>query len=473
MNRRGFIGKILLAVLLSAFLPSQANSLLAFSEVEEAAESSAAQSTGAEEGLTLTTAVELALLHNPLVRATSSGRQIATAQLGEARAGRWPLLQFNETFTHGNNPVFVFSSLLEQRRFSPENFDIASLNNPDSLSNFRTAVTLKVPIFDQLETGTRIALARIGQDQADLQRELVRQQIRFEVIRTYYGVLVAQAKKEVANDAVRMAEADVRRIRDKFETGLVVQSDLLAAEVQLAEFGQQEIQAAGDLVTAGASLNTVLGLPVETPRKVVDQLVEKVFPLPEPKELVRLALSHRPDYAQANFTVRSSQEKVRGAWGQYLPKIDLFSSYGISNPDLASGTPDYAVGAGLTYNLFDIGRSAKLDQARAAQSLAAAEKEHLANQIRLEVIRAYQQYLSARERLLLASRAVTQAEEALRIVRDRYEEGLIIITEVLRAHTAWVRARLNLLAARYDYYVGYAHILLVSGRLTDVQPFVS
>ncbi len=127
---------------------------------------------GGEEGLTLTTAAEIALRHNPLLQATSSAGQIAAAQLSEARAGRWPLLQFSETFTNGNNPVFVFGSLLEQRRFGPQNFDISSLNNPDSLSNFRTALTLKVPIFDQLETGTRIAQARIVQEQADRLKEL-------------------------------------------------------------------------------------------------------------------------------------------------------------------------------------------------------------------------------------------------------------------------------------------------------------
>jgi outer membrane protein TolC len=61
----------------------------------------------------------------------------------------------------------------------------------------------------------------------------------------------------------------------------------------------------------------------------------------------------------------------------------------------------------------------------------------------------------------------------LRIVQDRYREGLTIITEVLRSETAFVRTRLNLIAARYDYYVGYARILMASGRLTDVQPFES
>jgi outer membrane protein TolC len=105
--------------------------------------------------------------------------------------------------------------------------------------------------------------------------------------------------------------------------------------------------------------------------------------------------------------------------------------------------------------------------------MASAEQEHLSNQIRLEVVRAYQQYVSARERLTLAAKVVAQAKEALRIVQDRYQEGLTTITEVLRAQTAFVRTRQNLLGARYDYYLGYAQVLIVSGQLTDVQAFVS
>ena len=91
----------------------------------------------------------------------------------------------------------------------------------------------------------------------------------------------------------------------------------------------------------------------------------------------------------------------------------------------------------------------------------------------MEVIQAYQQYVTARERLKVAAQTVAQAEEALRIVQDRYREGLTTITEVLRSETTFVRTRLNLLAAQYDYYVGYARVLAASGGLIDVQPFVS
>lgn len=455
----GFAKKILTAILVASCFQSGIRHVHA--------------QAGAEERLTLQLAVEIALRTNPLVRATVSGRELADAQLGEARAGRLPLLQFSESYANSNNPVFAFGTLLEQGRFGPQNFDPRLLNAPPSINNFRTALTLKLSLFDQLQTETRIAQARLRQQQADRQKELVEQQIRFEVIRAYYGVLVAKARKEVADEAVETAEADVKRIRDLFETGLVVQSDLLAAEVQLAEFHQQQIQAAGDVVIAEAALNTALGLPVNTPHRIEGELVEKTFGVGDQDELVRLALLHRPDYAQASLAVRSSEQSVRSALGEFLPRFDLFATFGGSGRGLASGSADYTVGANLTFNIFDPGRSARLKQARAAEAMVTAEQDRLSDQIRFEVVRAYQQYVSAQDRLKVAARAVTQAEETLRIVQDRYQEGLTTITEMLRAETALLRARLNVLTARYDYYVGYANLLLASGRLTDVQPFVS
>jgi outer membrane protein TolC len=459
-DRNRFIRKILSAILVAACFQAGASRLFMVR----------AQGGG---GLTLPLAVDIALRTNPRVRATASGRDMADAQLDEARARRWPLVQFSETFANSNNPVFVFGTLLEQARFGPQNFDPLFLNAPPSINNVRTALTLQVPVFNQWQTETRIAQARLGQQQADQQKELVEQQIRFEVIRAYYGVLVAKARKDVADEAVKTAEADVKRIRDMYETGLVVHSDLLAAEVQLAEFHQQQIQAAGDVVVADAALNTVLGLPVTTPQPVEGELAEKLFDVGDQDELVRLALRHRPDYARANLAVDAAEQGVRGAWGQYLPRLDVFATFGGSGRGWASGSADYTVGASLTFSIFDLGRGARIKQARAAESLAAAEQDHLADQIRLEVVRAHQQFGSARERVAVAARSVDQAQEALRIVQDRYQEGLTTITEVLRAETALLRARLNVLAARYDYYVGYANVLLMSGRLTDVQPFVS
>jgi outer membrane protein TolC len=429
--------------------------------------------SGLATDLTLPAAVDIALRTNPMVRATDSGRLIADAQLNEARAGKYPQLQVSETFTRSNNPVFVFGSLLEQGRFTASNFDLNALNDPGALTNVRTAVTLRLPVFDQRQTSTRIAQARIGREQADTQIDLVAQRIRFEVIKAYYGVLLARARVEVALEAVKMAQADIKRTRDLFETGVIVHADLLAAEVQLSEFRQQQIEAESELVTAQAALNTALGIPIEQARNVSGQLLERSFNVEGREELIRQALSSRPDYKRAALSVRSAGEQRRGARGERLPRVDTFASFGYSGRSPVTGSSDYMIGASVSYNLFDKGRSARMDRARAAEGMASAETEQLANQIRFEVVSAEQRFLSARERLKVVARMIDQASEALRIVQDRYQEGLTTITEVLRAETALVRTQQSVLAARYDIYVGYANLLLATGRLTDVQAFVS
>jgi outer membrane protein len=205
---------------------------------------------------------------------------------------------------------------------------------------------------------------------------------------------------------------------------------------------------------------------------VTDVMIDKRFEANQKEELIRLALVHRPDYVRSGYSVLSNKEGVLGAKREYLPRVDLFGNYGMSGKDLSSGSSDWTVGASLTFNIFDLGRGAKISKARAAESMATAEQEHLANQIRLEVVRAYQQHVSARERLTVAGQVIHQAAETHRIVQNRYREGLTTITEVLRAETALVRARLNLVAARYDHYVSYAHVLLSVGRLTDIDPFL-
>ena len=423
------------------------------------------------EGLTLVDAVEIALRRNPLTRATSAGRELANAELSDARSRRLPTLITSGSFTRSNNPVFVFGSLLEQGRFGPTNFAIDSLNHPDAVNNFRSSLTLRFPVFDQRETQTRITTARIQQQRADQQTSLVEQQIRFEVIKSYYGLLLSREKLKVAEEAVRTAEADVKRARDLVETGVVVRSDLLAARVQLSQFRQQQIQMAGELATALAGLNVALGLPVDTPQQPLGELVARRFTVDAVDVLSSQALQNRPDYQRAVLSSQATTAQLHGARGEWLPRVDAFVTAGRSSEHFTNGSGDYAAGATVSFNLFDAGRKSRIERARATQSIANAEQEQLANQIHFEVVRAYQQYVSARERLEVVAEVSAQASETLRIVQDRYHAGITTITELLHAETALVQARSDVLAARYDQYLSYANVLLATGQLKDVGVF--
>src|SRR3954471_22209563 len=85
----------------------------------------------AQEALTLRQAVDLALHSNPLLAAADAGEKEAEARIHQARSGYLPRLQFSDSLQRGNNPVFVFSSLLTQHQFGDANFAIGSLNRPD------------------------------------------------------------------------------------------------------------------------------------------------------------------------------------------------------------------------------------------------------------------------------------------------------------------------------------------------------
>ncbi|MBI2962618.1 MAG: TolC family protein [Deltaproteobacteria bacterium] len=430
-------------------------------------------SAAAANPLSVVQAGEMALAHSPRLQAASAQGDVAAARLGEALGGALPVVEFSETFQRSNNPVFVFGSLLEQGRFGEPNFDVDRLNRPQALDNFRTAVEGRLPLFDQLQTPVAVAQARIGREQAAAARELVEQQVRLDVVRTYFGVVVARAQQEAAEQSVRTAEAEVRRIRDFHAQRMVTDADLGAAEVQLAEFRQQQIEATANVAVAVAALNTTLGLPLDSAHEMTAALGERSFEPPAPEALLRQALEHRADYRQAALAVEQQDREIVAAIGRYLPRVEVSGSFGESGQHLGEGSADYRVGARLALPVFDWQREARLGQARAKRAVADAERRRREEEVRLEVVRAIERYRSARERAAVASGAADQARKTLQIVDDRYQVGLTTITEVLRAQSALLRARLNLLGARYDHYVGYAQMLFAAGVLGDLAAFDS
>jgi outer membrane protein TolC len=425
----------------------------------------------AQTNLGLSQAVDAALESHPLMRLARLGIDQADNRAAEVRSERIPKIRLTENVIRSNNPVFVFGSLLEQGRFTAANFALPSLNNPASLTNLRTVLSANVPVFDGMKTSSRIAQTDVGKRQATQQERMAEQRVRFEVVGEYFGALVAQAGFDVANQAVRMAESDVQRARDREDAGLAVESDLLAAQVQLAEFKQQRIQAQGDVATALAVLNVSMGARSAVQRNLTVQLLRKTFSLAAPDDLVSRALLTRPDYLQAESGIEIATQRVSERRSEYVPEFNVFGSFGLSGRSLTTGSTDYTIGLGISVNLFDRGRPSRLDQAYVDKRLAQTERDRIADQIEVEVIRAYNRYRAAEEQVDVAEAALSQAAESLRIIQDRYEAGLTTITDVLRAESSLVRTRMNVAVSRHDHYLGYANVLLSIGELNDVKAF--
>ncbi|HEY0593383.1 MAG TPA: TolC family protein [Thermoanaerobaculia bacterium] len=430
---------------------------------------SAAAAQNAPRALSLREAVALALDESPQMAAAEARADQAAARVTQARSTWLPQIQLSETWTEGDNPVYVFGSLLEQGKFGPQHFDPVFLNDPPSFENYRTALSLRAPVFDQFRRISRIGQAHLGARGARAGLTGTRQQMIFETLRLYDGVALAEQQKRVAEETVRTAEADVAKIRDLAETGLVVQSDLLAGEVQLAEFQQRLIEAEGNVAIARAALAAALGLSAAEPLELTSALGAPPADELPLADLIAGASQNRPDLVGSDVAQRAARLETRIARGSWLPRLDAFATFGASGASVGDQDGDALYGAVVTLDILQPGRQGRVAEARAGERAAEAEAERLRRNAEVEILSAHYRLTTARQSLDVAERNVARAEETFRIVRDRYAAGLTTITEQLRAQTALLGARLNLLAARSAARVGYAGVLLASGRLESID----
>jgi outer membrane protein TolC len=98
--------------------------------------------------LTLDRALTAALAQNASLRASRAGVEEASARVTRARSGLFPRVSVTESWQRGDQPVFVFSSLLSARRFAAVNFAIDALNHPDPIGFFQTSVVVEQLLFD-------------------------------------------------------------------------------------------------------------------------------------------------------------------------------------------------------------------------------------------------------------------------------------------------------------------------------------
>jgi outer membrane protein len=146
-----------------------------------------AQSTTASAPLTLQQAVTIALEKNPLRKAAVADTHAASAGVQEARSFLLPHLNFTETATRGNDPVYIFGSKLRQQRFTANDFTLNRLNTPLPYGNFASRFGGTWNLFDSFATLRRITRARNINEAAVHQLDRTDQEILFRVVQAYYG----------------------------------------------------------------------------------------------------------------------------------------------------------------------------------------------------------------------------------------------------------------------------------------------
>ena len=426
--------------------------------------------------LTLRRAVEIAIEKNPLRKAALADVKVSSADIREARSFLMPHLNFSETVTRGNDPVYVFGSKLQQQRFTTAAFALNQLNSPLPFGNFSTRFGGTWNLFDSFASWHGVNRARHMNEASVQQLNRTDQEVVFRVISAYYEVLFARKQLEVAEQSVKTAQAIMDRSQSRFDAGLVVESDLLAAKVRLAARKQESIRAGSDLELARAQLNLAIGMPMESTFQLAEDLTERAIPFPALADAEKQALTNRPELKRVNAEQAAQQETVAIAKSSFGPRVNAFAGWKMDNPTFLAGGGgnNWLGGIELQIDIFSGGaKRAELSRQRAIEQKVIAMKQAATDGVRLEVRKAYYDADASRQQVEVARAAISQAQESLRINQDRYDTGLITITDLLGAEESARHSQTDYWEALCHFHTSFANLQLANGTLNPQSPLVT
>jgi outer membrane protein len=428
----------------------------------------AATSLWAQAPLTLREAVQTALRRNPTITAAAEGTQAAASRVDQARGGRLPKLNYQESFARSDNPVFVFSSLLSQHQFGAENFNIGPLNRPDSHSNFQSQLTVDQVLYDGGQTRQAVKSAELGLQLTGEERRRAEMGLIATIARAYSDVVLAGESLQAAEQAVRSAEADLRRAEAVRGAGMSTDVDVLSIRVHLAAVTEQKIRRTADLDVARAALNDALGQPLDTGYLLTTGLTRANVSDAALDGLERGASQNRPETRQMRIATEMAQSQQAAARASLLPQVGVRAAWEADRERFVTraGT-NWLAAVSLRWNLFNgFSDKARIVEAEHSIRRTEAEAQRADSTVRLEVRRAWADLRAAEQRIEVAKAALAESEESLRITQNRYEAGMNGVTDLLRTETAVLESRTRYLAAVHDQRLAATMLELAAGRLT-------
>ena len=403
------------------------------------------------------------------------GNRIATAETAAQAAqaiaplkGILPSVHFDAGYVRTTDPIGVFGSTLRQRAITQANFDPQRLNYPDALGNHQGAVVLEQPILNaDAWLGRRSAA--YAADATRASGEWTKLSTRVDVVRAYYGVVLASERASTLRSAARAAHSHVSQAEALVRQGLATRSDALLASVRAGEIDAQLAEAEGAATTARQSLAVLLGQnaadgsalvsPAALPsgdriRAVVARDTAEIMP------------AERADVKAALKGFDAASANAKRARSLFIPRVNSFARYDWNSADRPfAGDRNWTVGIMATWSPFtnpaDI---ADLRAAGARGDAAHAQAEAAQANARLELEQTRTALQVALARLAIAERAVAQSAEAHRIVGRKYEGGLAQVVELLDAQAVETQTALSFSQARWSAIVAAAERLRALGR---------
>ncbi|MEE9517006.1 MAG: TolC family protein [Candidatus Adiutricales bacterium] len=434
-------------------------------------------------GTVFTLKESVALVLEKSLRLDSAVRSIEGAIWGEKKAYARLFPQVSTTYSY---------TRLDEAPTSPASQSSFIMNLPPALGgpttatisiperqvgsedNWQLKLTVTQPIFTGFALSSAYELARLGVDIAKVSEVQVKLDLILQVKKGYFAILQAQKVAEVTAQAVKRWEAQLNVAQNFYEVGMSPKSNVLQAEVALAEAVQASIRTENAILLAKASFNSLLRRSLEAPLEVEDILEYKPFPL-DYEKCLKQALETRPEIKAVRDQIKINEERVTLAKAEFYPNIILQANHTWRGDTWAvTGSPfindhrSWDVTAILTLNVWDWGQTS--NDVKASRTEVVRSRNNLTqiiDGIMLEVKSNYLSLKEAEKAITVASKAIEHAEENYRMSQERFREQVATSTEVLDAVTQLTSTRSTYYNALAKYNIAWATLERAMGLGRD------
>lgn len=338
--------------------------------------------------------------------------------------------------------------------------DIVNAFRTDTRNLVGGALLLTQPLYMGGKIRAYDNITHYSERLADLKLTAEQSEVVLEVDRAYWQVVSLANKLELARNfqgTLQKLDDDVQKM---IAEGVATKANELQVAVKLNEAEMLVTKVEDGLTLSRMLLAQTCGMQdsLDVPDfRLKDELLQDIaadtaYVVSNSEE----AYSRRPELAQLETAVDIYREKAKIEKAAYLPQLAFVGGVMVSNPNGFDGFQKKFSGTwsvGFTFKMpvwsWHEGRY-KVRAAEAEAAMAAYRAEEVREKIGLQVAQETFRVNEAVKKLRLTKKSLEKAEENLRIANLGYSEGVIVLSDVLQAQTAWLQANSEKIDAQVD-----------------------
>ena len=394
------------------------------------------QATVAEE--TLQQAFAEALNYNHRIFAAKANSQAAEQQLFAAQGQRLPQFNVRGGYTQLSETPTAQTVVEGQDAQFP--VSEAGSGNAEAI--------VSIPVFTSGRISHSIEAAEASKQATELNETTTALNIKLQVANAFIAIFRAEKALQVAQSHVTSLSAHAKDVNNLYQQGMVARNDLLASEVSLSNAEQSVLQQENIVHIAKAHFNQLLNRELTTEVNLLEQFPDLLDS--DLAELSQEAILKRPELSALKLWAHALEQQAASENAGLWPQVNVSGGYQYQQNRYQSFEGMWMANATVEWKIYD-GSTKHRSDALTHRALALnAQRNDLVTTIQLQVRQAWLDLQEAQKRVQVTQKAISQADENLKVSTERYQQGLAINTEVLDAENLRTRSYDNFNNARYD-----------------------